>query len=75
MALLRGENPASWRAVAKDGADLPPSQATVRPAGITFMPGEIYDFEFTRAAAGELVLEFEKARLWDKRARVPVRVH
>ncbi len=75
VALLRGENPVPWRAVAKDGADLPPPQATVRPAGIAFMPGEIYDFEFTPAAAGKLVLEFEKARLWDKRKRVAVRVH
>jgi manganese oxidase len=41
-----------WRAVAKDGFELPPSQ---RPAGegrVMFSVGETYDFEFTPQAAG-----------------------
>ena len=75
VALLRGEKPVPWRAVAKDGADLPPQHATVRPARIAFMPGEIHDFELTPAAAGELVLEFGKGAPWDTRTRVPVRVY
>ena len=36
VALLKGEEPVAWRAVAKDGADLPPSQATGRPARLRF---------------------------------------
>jgi FtsP/CotA-like multicopper oxidase with cupredoxin domain len=75
VALLRGGEPVQWRAIAKDGADLPPRLATLRPARLTFLPGEIHDFEFTPAAAGELVLEFGKGAPWDTRTRVPVRVH
>ena len=37
----------SWRAIAKDGADLPLHQATMRPARLHLTPGEIYDFEAT----------------------------
>ena len=43
---------ARWRAVAKDGADLPPTLATVRPAFVVMGPGETSDFEFTPAKAG-----------------------
>ncbi|CAN5344350.1 hypothetical protein BH18GEM1_BH18GEM1_11600 [soil metagenome] len=48
---------AEWRAVAKDGADLPPSQAIVRPAHLLTGPGETADFEFTPSAPGDLRLE------------------
>jgi len=37
----------TWRAVAKDGADLPPSQATTRPATLRVAPGETYDYDVT----------------------------
>jgi FtsP/CotA-like multicopper oxidase with cupredoxin domain len=58
VSLNAGDAPVKWRAVAKDGYALPPSQATVRPATLIFDPGEIYDFEITPSAAGELVLKF-----------------
>ncbi len=74
VALLRGEEPVLWRAVAKDGAQLPPELAAVRPARLTFLPGEIHDFEFTPAQVGELTLGFGKAPPWDSWMRVPVRV-
>ena len=45
-------------AVAKDGYPLPPSQATLRPAALIFEPGEIYDFEYTPSAPGELAFRF-----------------
>lgn len=32
VRLMDGAQPLTWRAVAKEGADLPPQQATVRPA-------------------------------------------
>lgn len=55
---LRGEGtPVQWRAVAKDGADLPPSQATKRPAQQVISVGETYDFEFEPATPGEFRLE------------------
>jgi FtsP/CotA-like multicopper oxidase with cupredoxin domain len=47
----------TWRAVAKDGADLPPNQATVRPARQGISVGETYDFEFTPQRPQTLRLE------------------
>jgi FtsP/CotA-like multicopper oxidase with cupredoxin domain len=47
----------TWRAIAKDGADLPPYQATVRPTRQRVAVGETYDFEFTPAGPGNLRLE------------------
>jgi FtsP/CotA-like multicopper oxidase with cupredoxin domain len=58
VTLLDADKPVSWRALAKDGAALPAAQATSRPARLFFDPGEIYDFEYTPAAAGPLVLRF-----------------
>jgi hypothetical protein len=46
----------TWRAVAKDGADLPPSQVQVRRARQTIGVGEAYDFEFTPEQPGDLRL-------------------
>jgi FtsP/CotA-like multicopper oxidase with cupredoxin domain len=58
VSMNAGDAPITWRAVAKDGYPLPASQATSRPAVLTSDPGEIYDFEYTPAAAGELTLKF-----------------
>jgi FtsP/CotA-like multicopper oxidase with cupredoxin domain len=58
VALNSGKDPVMWRAVAKDGYTLPPAQATSRPATLIFDPGEIYDFEYTPSAPGELALTF-----------------
>ena len=49
---------AEWRVVAKDGTDLPSSQAAVRAATLTFAAGEIYDVEFTPIMPGRLTLQF-----------------
>ncbi|HSB56175.1 MAG TPA: multicopper oxidase domain-containing protein [Gemmatimonadales bacterium] len=58
VSLNAGDAPINWRAVAKDGYPLPPSQAVSRAAVLMFDPGEIYDFEYTPAAPGELTLRF-----------------
>jgi FtsP/CotA-like multicopper oxidase with cupredoxin domain len=52
--LLRDSTPVAWRAIAKDGMDLPNDQATVRPAVQQMGNGETYDFELTPAASGDL---------------------
>ena len=56
FSLLRDTVPVAWRAVAKDGADLPPAQALLRPARQTIGVGEAYDFEFTPEEPGQLRL-------------------
>ena len=43
---------ARWRALAKDGADLPPALATERLARLEMGPGETADFEFTPPTPG-----------------------
>ena len=58
VGLNAGQTPIMWRAVAKDGYPLPAVQATARPATLLFDPGEIYDFEYTPAAQGDLALTF-----------------
>lgn len=58
LALLEGDQPVSWRLLAKDGADLPPTQAVTEPAQLMLGAGEIYDVEVTPAVAGELTLRF-----------------
>jgi manganese oxidase len=56
FSILRDTVPVAWRAIAKDGADLPPSQALVRPARQIIGVGEAYDFEFDPGEPGELRL-------------------
>jgi FtsP/CotA-like multicopper oxidase with cupredoxin domain len=50
-----------WRAIAKDGADLPPALATLRPANINMGPGETADFEFTPTEVGRWRIEVSTA--------------
>lgn len=45
ITLRAGARTVEWRAIAKDGADLPASAATQRPAELLLFPGETYDFE------------------------------
>jgi manganese oxidase len=57
VRLLREGEPVSWRALAKDGADLQPRQQTIKPADIRLQVGETYDFEWTPGEEGIYVLE------------------
>ena len=64
VSLLGDNGPVQWRAVAKDGADLPPAQATARPARQPISVGETYDFEYAPTAPITLRLEVRE-RGWD----------
>jgi manganese oxidase len=57
MRLLQGETPLRWRAIAKDGMDLPPDQAIEQSSEVQMGNGETYDFEFVPTAAGDLKLD------------------
>jgi hypothetical protein len=46
-----------WRAVAKDGADLPANQAVMQDSQQLLFEGETYDFEFQAQERGSLRLE------------------
>jgi FtsP/CotA-like multicopper oxidase with cupredoxin domain len=70
FTLRRDSTLSTWRALAKDGADLPAAQATVRPAKVLIDIGETYDFEFTPAQAGEYMLSTPvapKGAMWKRR--------
>ncbi|HXE89562.1 MAG TPA: multicopper oxidase domain-containing protein [Terriglobales bacterium] len=55
---LRSDGQAvSWRAVGKDGAELPAAQAVVRTAQQNITVGETYDFEYIPQRPGDLTLE------------------
>jgi FtsP/CotA-like multicopper oxidase with cupredoxin domain len=56
VSLWRDSSLTTWRAVAKDGMDLPPARATIRPARQQMGNGETYDFELAPAAPGDLRL-------------------
>jgi FtsP/CotA-like multicopper oxidase with cupredoxin domain len=76
FALQRDTTIVAWRAVAKDGADLPPSQATNRRAVQSVMVGEAYDFEFTPPERGSYTLSIDGpggARGARRRQRIDVK--
>ena len=58
-------------AAGKDGAALPATQATLRPARQIISVGETYDFEFQADATAELRLEIVRP---PTRYEVPVHV-
>lgn len=50
VRLMDGRSVVTWRALAKDGADLPPAAAVDRPADLQLSPRETYDFTMLRPA-------------------------
>ena len=59
--VLRDSTLVTWRAVAKDGMDLPAVRATERPAMQQIGNGETYDFELVPTVAGPLRLTVTSA--------------
>jgi len=53
-----------WRPIAKDGADLPPLQATTRPAQLQLGAGETWDFLWT-PARGRYTLKVDTFNKFD----------
>jgi manganese oxidase len=72
-SLISDSTTLRWRAVAKDGADLPAHQATMRAARVLMGPGETDDFEYTPVAPGMVRLEFA-TMLPGWKLSVPLRV-
>jgi len=63
-----------WRAIAKDGADLPERDRALRPATQVVSIGETHDVEFVPTERGTLRLEVRPASLGRLTVRVPIRV-
>jgi FtsP/CotA-like multicopper oxidase with cupredoxin domain len=56
VQLVSGGTVQTWRALAKDGADLSSEQAVSVPSTLQLHPGETYDFEVLRAKPESLTL-------------------
>jgi hypothetical protein len=75
ISLRSNAEPVTWRLVSKDGATVPPVQATLRSASQVVGVGETYDFEFD-AAPGRQALWLEvrsQGGRWYVQGRVVVR--
>ena len=78
VSVLAGSSPVTWRAIAKDGADLPVSQVTERPARQVVSVGETYDFEFQTQSTTGLRLEVfrpVRAAMGQSTIVVPIHIH
>ena len=73
VALLGPEKQLQWRAVAKDGADLPPAQAVMEEAKGLTLSGETYDFEYRPTETGNLQLEVSHRRVGKVVQQIEVR--
>ncbi len=69
FSLARDSTPATWRPLAKDGADLPPAQSGPGPAKTALSVGETRDFEFVAPSPGEYVLSVTAGpfKLWQQK--------
>ena len=75
VRLLRDTTRQTWRPIAKDGADLPPSRTVEQPAEASFGPGETLDVEIHRRGPERLILEVTKVALKPTVFQIPVTVH
>ena len=73
MRLLREATLIEWRALAKDGMDLPADQAVTGPSEVQMGNGETYDFDFVPANRGDLRLDITNAQ-GGLLASMPIRV-
>ncbi|HEV8150573.1 MAG TPA: multicopper oxidase domain-containing protein [Gemmatimonadales bacterium] len=73
VRLVRDSTPLTWRAIAKDGMELPAGRAVVGPAVQQMGNGETYDFEFAPGEAGEFRITVSAAA-GDLLVAMPVRV-
>ena len=73
IALVQGDSILQWRALAKDGAELPARAQVMRPADLIAGPGETMDFEYRPTAPGLLHLEVgQRTGVW--KTQLPIRV-
>lgn len=73
VSLKRGDATEGWRALAKDGAELPLHLQTTRAATFIAGPGETMDFEYRPSAPGLLSLDIVQ-RTGEWRTALPIRV-
>jgi hypothetical protein len=71
--LTREDSIVHWRALAKDGAELPSHRQTVRAASLLVGPGETMDFEYQPTSPGLMRLEVaQRTGAW--KTHLPIKV-
>jgi hypothetical protein len=73
VTLMKGDSVVQWRALARDGADLIPALATLRPANRSLWAGETFDVAFEPESAGEYRLVFGDPEKPELEQRIVVR--
>jgi len=73
IALTRGDSTVHWRALAKDGAELPARLKTSRVASVLAGPGETMDFEYQPSEPGVMQLSVVQ-RTGDWKTSLPISV-
>ncbi len=74
MRLLRDSTLLSWRAVAKDGRDLPADQTVERPSEVQMGNGETYDFDFVPFGSGGIRLDVTNGDYSVLLVSMPIRI-
>jgi manganese oxidase len=73
LTLTRDDSTVHWRALAKDGAELPPHRQTTRVADLIAGPGETMDFEYQPTSPGVMRLDVaQRTGAW--KTHVAIRV-
>jgi FtsP/CotA-like multicopper oxidase with cupredoxin domain len=73
LTLTRDDSTVHWRALAKDGAELPPHRRTVRAARFLAGPGETMDFEYQPTSPGLMRLDVaQRTGAW--KTYLPIKV-
>jgi hypothetical protein len=73
LALTRDDSVVHWRALAKDGAELPRHLQTTRAASLLAGPGETMDFEYRPTAPGVMRLDVAQ-RTGEWKTHLPIKV-
>ena len=73
LTLTRDDSTVHWRALAKDGMELPAHRQTVRSASLLAGPGETMDFEYQPTSPGLMRLDVaQRAGAW--KTQLPILV-
>jgi len=73
LALTREDSVVHWKALAKDGAELPASAQLLHPAAFITGPGQTMDFEYRPTAPGLMRLDVEQ-RTGGWKTHLPIRI-
>jgi hypothetical protein len=73
VALTREDSVVHWRALAKDGAELPASAQLFHLAAFITGPGQTMDFEYRPTAPGLMRLDVEQ-RTGSWKTHLPIRI-